>query len=121
VICHEECHIFPPQLPTTMMKPPSSSDFNAVTSCTNWANNTNHFREKEGDVNQIHQEGQDKQNKLVSLRKQQINNQNQTEKKAWKKKDLRMCIYIEPTRGIKKIIKTNQLCVLLEKIKKLIN
>lgn len=41
---------------------------------------------KEGDVNQIHQEGQDKQNKLVSLRKQQINNQNQTEKKAWKKK-----------------------------------
>ena len=76
------------------------------------------FVKKEGDVNQIHQEGQDKQNKLVSLRKQQINNQNQTEKKAWKKKDLRMCIYIEPTRGIKKKKKTNQLCVLLEKIKK---
>jgi len=41
-----------------------------------------------------------------------------------KKKDLRICIYIEPTRGIKKKIKTNQLsllCVLLEKIKKLIN
>jgi hypothetical protein len=37
---------------------------------------------KEGDVNQIHQEGQDKQNKLVSLRKQQINNQNQAGKKA---------------------------------------
>jgi len=37
-------------------------------------------------VNQIHQEGRDKQNKLVSLRKQQINNQNQIGKKSMKKK-----------------------------------